>query len=95
MDKEMQRALMLDAEKLGHMTGEDHTPEFLADCEACDGHGYIPRTIHVYEPGCGFSHPDVEEVPCKACGGNGWFVCDVEGDHPEDFTSSDYAKEPW
>jgi len=37
MDKEMQRALMLDAEKLGHLTGEDHTPEFLADCEECDG----------------------------------------------------------
>ena len=62
MDKEMQRALMLDAEKLGHLTGEDHTPEFLADCEECDGAGYILRTIYVYEPGCGISHPDVEQA---------------------------------
>lgn len=77
MDREMQKALMLDAEKLGHLTGEDHTPEFLADCEACDGKGYIPRTIHVYEAGCGFSHPDVEEVRCQACNGAGFFVIEV------------------
>lgn len=80
MDKEMQRALMLDAEKLGQLTGEDHTPEFLSDCEACDGHGYIIEAIHVYERGCGFSHEDIEEKPCQACGGSGWFVCEVEGD---------------
>lgn len=80
MDKEMQRALMLDAEKLGHLTGEDHTPEFLADCEDCGGHGYIAHTVHVYEAGCGFSHPDVEEKPCQACGGNGWLVIEAEGD---------------
>jgi hypothetical protein len=80
MDKEMMRALQADAEKLNQLTGEDHTPLFLADCEACDGLGYIPKTIHVYEPGCGFSHPDVEEIPCEACAGNGWFVCEAEGD---------------
>lgn len=80
MDKEMQRALMLDAEILSGLTGEDHTPLFLADCEACDGKGYIAKTIHVYEPGCGFSHPYIEEVPCKACDGQGWLVCEAEGD---------------
>jgi len=77
MDKEMMDALRADAEKLEHLTGQDHTPEFLADCEACGGKGYIARTIHVYESGCGFSHPDVEERPCEACGGNGWFVCEA------------------
>lgn len=55
----------------------DDAPECLADCPACDGRGYIPRTIHVYEAGCGFSHPDIEEVPCRACGGIGWLVCEA------------------
>lgn len=77
---EMREALRADAEKLAQLTGEDHTPEFLVDCEACDGKGYIARTVHVYEAGCGFSHPDVEEKPCEACGGNGWFVLEAEGD---------------
>ncbi len=80
MDKVMQDALRADAEKLGHLTGEDHTPEFLFDCEACGGEGYIPRTVRVYEAGCGFSHPDVEEVRCEACLGVGWFICEAEGD---------------
>ena len=80
MDKEMQLALMADAEKLGHLTGDDHTPEFLFDCQTCGAQGYIARTVHVYEAGCGFSHPDVEEAPCQACNGLGWFVGEVEGD---------------
>jgi hypothetical protein len=77
MDKEMMDALRADAEKLRHLTGQDHTPEFLAGCNACAAHGYIARTINIYEPGCGFSHPDVEEVRCEACGGNGWFLCEA------------------
>lgn len=81
MNKEMQRALMLDAEKLNHLTGEDHTPEFLADCPECGGSGEILETIHVYEAGCGFSHPDVYGKSCRACGGNGWLVLEAEGDH--------------
>jgi len=81
MDKEMMAALMADAEKLSQLTGEDHTPEFLADCEACDGRGYTQCTIHVYEPGCGFSHPDVQEIQCEACSGNGWLLLEMEGDH--------------
>jgi hypothetical protein len=80
MDKEMMDALRSDAEKLGHLTGEDHTPEFLFDCGECSGQGYIARTVHVYEAGCGFSHPDVEETPCQACNGVGWFVSNAEGD---------------
>lgn len=31
-DKAMQDALFADAEKLSQLTGEDHTPVFLADC---------------------------------------------------------------
>lgn len=81
MDKEMRDALRADAEKLGHLTGQDHTPEFLFDCEACGGQGYIARTVHVYEAGCGFSHPDVEETPCEACNGIGWFIGEAESDH--------------
>lgn len=80
MDKAMMDALREDGEKLEQLTGKCHGPEFLADCEACDGKGYIPKTIHVYERGCGFSHPDVDEIPCETCGGNGWFVCEAEGD---------------
>jgi len=82
-DKEMMDALRADAEKLAQLTGEDHTPEFLADCEACGGSGESLETIHVYENGCGFSHPDVYGKPCQACGGNGWFVCEAEGDDAE------------
>ena len=77
MDREMMKALQADAEKLRDLTGEDHTPEFLADCDACGGQGYIAKTIQVYEAGCGFSHFDVEEKPCQACGGNGWLVCEA------------------
>lgn len=80
MDKEMMDALKADGEKLRQLTGEDHGPEFLFDCEACGGEGYIARTVHVYEAGCGFSHPDVEETPCQACRGAGWFVGEAESD---------------
>ena len=79
MDKEMQDALRADAEKLAHLTGEDHAPEFLFDCEDCSGQGYIARTVNIYEAGCGFSHPDVEETTCKACNGVGWFIGEAEG----------------
>lgn len=78
-DREMQRALMLDAEKLGHLTGEDHTPEFLVTCEVCDGKGEFtvndpPVSRWSIDP------PGVHEVPCEACGGNGFIVCEAEGD---------------
>ena len=58
----------------------EHAPEIIVDCDACGGEGYIPRTIHVYEAGCGFSHPDVEEVRCEECCGMGWLVREAEGD---------------
>lgn len=79
MDREMMKALIADAEKLNQLAGGDHTPEFLDDCEACGGSGEILETIHVYEAGCGFSHPDVAGKPCKVCNGVGFFILEVEG----------------
>ncbi len=76
-DKEMMDALRADADKLNQLTGGDHTPEFLADCEACGGSGEILETIHVYEVGCGFSHPDVHGKPCQVCDGVGFFICEA------------------
>lgn len=43
---------------------EDH-------CMNCNGHGYLYRTISIYEHGCAFPHPDIEERPCPQCGGMG------------------------
>lgn len=67
-------ALLADAEYLREMTGNDHTPEFLNDCPACDGTGVEVFGITVYEHGCGFSHPSTDERPCGHCGGTGFFV---------------------
>lgn len=52
-------------------------PEAWADCETCGGEGAINRTIHVYENGCGFSHPDVEIIPCTDCMGTGGAIVDA------------------
>lgn len=80
-DREMMKALQEDAEKLGQLTGEDHTPEFLRDCEACEGQGHIVKGMRVYEAGCGFSHMDSYEDPCGNCDGRGFFICEAEGDY--------------
>lgn len=55
-------------------------PEIWKDCEVCCGEGQILEGIHVYEEGCGFSHPDVYEKPCLACNGAGVFICEAEGE---------------
>jgi hypothetical protein len=87
IDREMQRALEADGEKLRQLTGEDHGPVFLADppevwnvCEACDGAGGYERHCRVYEAGCGFAHDDSEWVECEACGGFGGMICEAEGE---------------
>jgi DnaJ-class molecular chaperone len=71
-DKEMQKALEADGDKLHQLTGADHGPYFLDDweaCEACGGDGEILK----YKP-----QPDDPEFAtvhqCDACGGSGW-VC--------------------
>ncbi len=55
-------------------------PEALHTCQSCDGSGEILTTIHVYEAGCGFSHPDVDGKPCPDCGGIGVFIDDAAPD---------------
>ncbi len=71
LDKEMQAALIADAEYLSQMTGEDHTPIFLVTCEACGGEGVFPKRVTVYEVGCAVPHDDTDEVKCEACDGYG------------------------
>ncbi len=78
-DKEMRDALRADAEKLGQLTGEDHTPQFLFTCEACDGAGEIvvndpPVSKWSIDP------PGTHEVACDVCGGLGFVACEAEGD---------------
>lgn len=73
-DREMQRALELDGEKLLQLTGEDHGPWFLDTCPDCGGSGVIARRVTVYEAGCGFPHDDTDERKCEACDGFGTIV---------------------
>lgn len=71
-------ALMADAEKLGHLTGEDHTPEFWADCPECCGEG----AIEIWESVSKWSidPPCAHVLPCRACNGAGGYICEAEGD---------------
>jgi hypothetical protein len=58
----------------------EHVPEVWVDCSECCGEGEIIETIHVYESGCGFSHPDVYGKPCPVCYGTRGMICEAEGD---------------
>lgn len=60
------------------------TPEVWVDCPECGGEGEILETTHVYEAGCGFSHPDVYSKPCRACNGTGGWIDGVEADHEKE-----------
>jgi hypothetical protein len=81
--KEMMAALEADGEKLRQLTGEDHgpyfdePPEVWLDCPECGGEGEILETIHVYEAGCGFSHPDVYGKECLRCRGTRGMICEA------------------
>lgn len=79
-DREMQRALELDGEKLRQLTGEDHGPETLFECSQCCGEGVTRQATMVYEHGCGFPHEDVEETPCQSCNGAGFFIAAAKPD---------------
>lgn len=68
-DREMQRALEADGEKLRQLTGEDHGPWVLATCPACDGagewdEGPLPASS-------GATEPDYRQVICPECEGTG------------------------
>lgn len=67
-DREMMKALEADGEKLRQLTGEDHGPQFFADCQCCD-RGVRAERITVYEGG-GWYY-DTDERPCPDCGGTG------------------------
>jgi DnaJ-class molecular chaperone len=77
MDAAMIAALRADAEKLGHLTGEDHTPQELITCEACDGSGEQLFATEVYEAGCHVSHLGTYSKPCPECDGAGVFLRDL------------------
>jgi rubrerythrin len=73
-DKEMQRALEADGEKLRQLTGEDHGPHSLVmiRCRECGSEGRIYRSGTVYEPGCGHAHSgEIDCGPCPVCDGTG------------------------
>ena len=68
-DKEMQRALEADGEKLRQLTGEDHGPWVLVPCPACDGagewdEGPLPASS-------GATQPEYRQVICTECEGAG------------------------
>lgn len=79
MDREMMKALEADGEKLRQLTGEDHGPFEIVQCEACAGTGHHVHRVTVYEHGCGFPHDDTYETPCEECGGDGMFYREAEG----------------
>lgn len=54
-------------------------PEELVDCPDCGGEGGYEKTIHVYEAGCGFSHPDGWWVTCPTCNGRGFDIVECVG----------------
>lgn len=73
----MREALAADGAKLALLTGQDHGPEFLETCWACDGYGTIAKRVTVYEHGCGFPYDDTHEQQCKHCNGLGFFIVEA------------------
>jgi len=68
-DKEMERALAEDGEKLRQLTGEDHGPWLLVPCPCCDGagewdEGPLPASS-------GATEPEYRQVICPECAGSG------------------------
>jgi hypothetical protein len=81
-DREMQRALKLDGEKLRQLTGEDHGPIFigedpypgLAPCPACfESCGYVVEFGNDWNSG---PWSNQTNIPCKVCNGTGGVECE-------------------
>lgn len=73
-DREMERALEADGEKLRQLTGEDHGPWWPVTCPVCDGagewdEGPLPASS-------GATEPDYRQVICPECQGTGkaWLI---------------------
>lgn len=75
LDKEMIAALEADGEKLRHLTGEDHGPEFWLDCPECGGEGAIEKWEGVSK--WSIDPPSAQVVPCQACNGAGGMICEA------------------
>lgn len=65
-------------------------PEIVVCCGHCHGDGVICETVHVYETGCGFSHPDVASKTCPECHGMPFAIIQ----HPGDKIVTDYWRKP-
>ena len=75
-DREMQKALEADGEKLRQLTGEDHGPWGIIPCPCCDGagewdEGPLPASS-------GATEPDYRQVICPECEGVGRAVAECE-----------------
>ena len=86
-DREMERALKADGEKLRQLTGEDHGPWGLVTCSCCDGagewdEGPLPASS-------GATEPDYRQVICPECAGAGSVLVECEIRTLDDIESED------
>lgn len=65
-------------------------PEVLVECGHCCGEGVICKTVHVYEAGCGFSHPDEVAETCPHCDGRPLSIVPAAGEK----VVTDYWRKP-
>ncbi len=86
-DREMERALEADGEKLRQLTGEDHGPwlmepeTFMVPCPHCfESSGYVWEHGNDWNSGP-WSHQT--NIPCRECRGTGLVPSDAPGE-PDD-----------
>jgi hypothetical protein len=81
-NKEMQRALQADGEKLRQLTGEDHGPHFWTTCPECQGEGAVGTGIMSHAVNTATIDPPWElGKQCPTCGGCGYVESsEVTGD---------------
>lgn len=84
-DREMERALAADGEKLRQLTGEDHGPWVLTVCPCCDGAGEWDEGPMPASSGA--TEPDYRQVICPQCEGTGRAFVAAEPIDLDDLTS--------